>query len=111
MNSAVWQLWTNPCMQLCHCESHDRGSYLRGTSYLSTGKSAGRLRDNDALEDVLSLMAHDTLLFLSSSGRAFSVKAHKVPEASRTAAGTAVSQVRARCCMIVKTTSGPTQRP
>lgn len=59
-----------------------------------TGKSAGRLRDNDALEDVLSLMAHDTLLFLSGSGRAFSVKAHKVPEASRTAAGTAVSQVR-----------------
>eukprot|EP00878_Enallax_costatus_P019373 GHUV01020438.1.p1 GENE.GHUV01020438.1~~GHUV01020438.1.p1 ORF type:complete len:826 (+),score=272.01 GHUV01020438.1:1150-3627(+) len=57
------------------------------------GKSAGRLRDNDALEDVLSVMAHNTLLFLSASGRAFSVKAHKVPEATRTAAGSAVSQV------------------
>jgi hypothetical protein len=58
-----------------------------------TGKSSAKLRDNDALEDLLSLMAHDTLLFLSSAGRAYSVKAHKVPEASRAAAGTSLSQV------------------
>eukprot|EP00775_Hariotina_reticulata_P008929 gene8929-9106_t len=57
------------------------------------GKSSARLRDNDALEDLLSLMAHDTLLFLSSAGRAYSVKAYKVPEASRAAAGSSISQV------------------
>lgn len=57
------------------------------------GKSSGKLRDNDALQDVLSLMAHDTLLFLSAAGRAHSVKAHKVPEASRVASGSSIAQV------------------
>ncbi|KAF6254075.1 DNA topoisomerase [Scenedesmus sp. NREL 46B-D3] len=57
------------------------------------GKSTGKLRDNDALEQVLSLMAHDTLLFLSARGRAHSVKAYRVPEASRAASGSAISQV------------------
>ncbi|WIA34417.1 hypothetical protein OEZ86_012752 [Tetradesmus obliquus] len=57
------------------------------------GKSVGKLRDNDAMEEVLTLMAHDTLLFLSARGRAHSVKAYSVPEASRAASGSAISQV------------------
>eukprot|EP00883_Tetradesmus_obliquus_P009307 jgi/Sobl393_1/20105/SZX79179.1 len=57
------------------------------------GKSVGKLRDNDAMEEVLTLMAHDTLLFLSARGRAHSVKAYRVPEASRAASGSAISQV------------------
>jgi DNA gyrase subunit A len=60
----------------------------------AAGKSIGKLRDNDALEEVMTLMAHDTLLFLSARGRAHSVKAYKVPEASRAASGSAISQVR-----------------
>jgi len=45
------------------------------------------------LDDLLSCRAHDTLLLLSAAGRAHAIKAHKVPEASRTAMGTAIAQV------------------
>ena len=60
------------------------------------GKSGGRLRDTDALEEVVAAMAHDTLLLLGGNGKAYSLKAYKVPEGSRTAAGTALVQVRGR---------------
>ncbi len=38
-------------------------------------------------------MAHDQVLFLSRSGRAHIIRAHKVPEAARTSKGTAIAQV------------------
>jgi len=38
-------------------------------------------------------MTHDSLLLLAASGKAFSVRAWKVPEASRTSSGTAIAQV------------------
>lgn len=38
-------------------------------------------------------MAHDQVLFLTQQGRAHCIPAHKVPEASRTAGGTAIAQV------------------
>ncbi|KAF8061304.1 gyrA [Scenedesmus sp. PABB004] len=60
------------------------------------GKSSGKLRDNDALEVLLSLTAHDSLLFISAVGRAHSVRAHRIPEASRASSGSAIAQARAR---------------
>ncbi|KAI8463558.1 MAG: DNA gyrase, A subunit [Monoraphidium minutum] len=57
------------------------------------GKSGGRLRDNDALEEAVTCTTHDSLLLLAASGKAFAVRAWRVPEASRTSAGTAVAQV------------------
>jgi DNA gyrase/topoisomerase IV subunit A len=61
---------------------------------LSAGKASGKLRDQDVLDELLSCRAHDTLMLLSSTGRAYAIKAHKVPEASRAAMGTPVAQVR-----------------
>lgn len=43
---------------------------------------------------MVACRAHDTLLFVTTSGRAYSTLAYKVPEASRTAGGTAITQVR-----------------
>ena len=57
------------------------------------GQSSGRLRDADVLEEVLAVLAHDTLLVLAGSGRCYALPAYKVPETSRTAAGTAAVQV------------------
>ena len=57
------------------------------------GKASGKLRDQDVLDELLSCRAHDTLLLLSAAGRAYAIKAHKVPEASRTAMGSAIAQV------------------
>lgn len=57
------------------------------------GKSGGRLRDNDALEEAVSCATHDALLLLAASGKAYSLRAWRVPEASRTSAGTSVAQV------------------
>lgn len=61
------------------------------------GKASGKLRDQDVLDELLSCRAHDTLLLLSAAGRAYAIKAHKVPEASRAAMGTPIAQVGGRC--------------
>jgi DNA gyrase/topoisomerase IV subunit A len=58
------------------------------------GKASGKLRDQDVLDELLSCRAHDTLMLLSSTGRAYAIKAHKVPEVSRAAMGTPIAQVR-----------------
>jgi DNA gyrase/topoisomerase IV subunit A len=41
-------------------------------------------------------MAHDSVLLLTSAGRAYCTRAWRIPEASRTSAGTALAQVCAR---------------
>lgn len=75
---------------------------------LPAGKASGKLRDQDVLDELLSCRAHDTLLLLSAAGRAYAIKAHKVPEASRAAMGTPIAQVRAEvlknlCVLCVNT--------
>jgi DNA gyrase subunit A len=57
------------------------------------GMSGGRLREADVLEEVVPAMAHDTLLLLAGSGRCYTLPAYKVPQSTRTAAGTAAVQV------------------
>lgn len=67
------------------------------------GKASGKLRDQDVLDELLSCRAHDTLMLMSSTGRAYAIKAHKVPEASRAAMGTPIAQVRAAApCILFK---------
>ena len=46
--------------------------------------------DNDYIEDLLMTRTHDTIMFFTSLGRVYSMKAYKIPEASRTARGTAI---------------------
>ena len=46
--------------------------------------------DNDYIEDLLMTRTHDTIMFFTSLGRVYSMKAYKIPEASRTSRGTAI---------------------
>lgn len=54
-------------------------------------KGAG-LRENDSVEQVQQVSDHDHILFFTSDGKAFGLKAYQIPEASRTAAGISFSQ-------------------
>lgn len=52
------------------------------------GKSVGKLRVNDTMSDFLVCRAHDHVLYFSDKGIVYSARAYKIPECSRTAAGT-----------------------
>lgn len=54
------------------------------------GITALSKRDEDLVKTLLSCNSHDKLLFFTNTGRAFTLKAYKIPEASRTAMGTAL---------------------
>ena len=66
------------------------GSQARG----GRGKAGAGLRGSeDGVGDVLAARNHDALLFFTRDGRVFSLRAHEVPEASRSAAGTAITKL------------------
>ena len=46
--------------------------------------------DNDYIEDLLMTRTHDYIMFFTSLGRAYRLKAYKIPEASRNSRGTAI---------------------
>lgn len=51
------------------------------------------LKGDDSMAEVLHVMDHDDILFFTKDGSARNLKAYQVPEASRTAAGSAITQV------------------
>ncbi|XP_042059795.1 DNA gyrase subunit A, chloroplastic/mitochondrial-like isoform X1 [Salvia splendens] len=57
------------------------------------GKSVGKLRVNDAMSDFLVCRAHDHVLYFSDKGTVYCARAYKIPECSRTAAGTPLVQI------------------
>ena len=57
------------------------------------GVSATGLREEDYVEQIFTVHSHDDLLFFTDRGRAYSVKCFEIPEASRTARGTAIVNV------------------
>jgi len=61
--------------------------------YYIVGKSGTRLRDEDCLEEVVSANDHDNLLFFTTHGHVYALNAYDIPQASRTASGTAITQV------------------
>lgn len=64
---------------------------MRALGY--AGSKGATLREDDSMSEVLHLMAHDNVLFFTQDGSAHSIKAFKIPEASRTASGSAITQV------------------
>ncbi len=46
--------------------------------------------EGDFIEDLLMTRTHDTIMFFTSLGRVYSMKAYKIPEASRTSRGIAI---------------------
>ncbi|XP_043713637.1 DNA gyrase subunit A, chloroplastic/mitochondrial isoform X1 [Telopea speciosissima] len=57
------------------------------------GKSVGKMRVNDAMSDFIVCHAHDHVLYFSDRGIVYSARAYKIPECSRTAAGTPLVQI------------------
>ncbi|GMI73268.1 DNA GYRASE A [Hibiscus trionum] len=57
------------------------------------GKSVGKLRVNDAMSDFIVCRSHDRVLYFSDRGIVYSAYAFKIPESSRTAAGTPLIQI------------------
>ncbi|MGN6813910.1 MAG: DNA gyrase subunit A [Thermomicrobiales bacterium] len=54
------------------------------------GVSGLTMREEDDVQHILTCNTMDSLLFFTNQGRCYSLKAHEVPEASRTAKGTAI---------------------
>ncbi|XP_030488824.1 DNA gyrase subunit A, chloroplastic/mitochondrial [Cannabis sativa] len=57
------------------------------------GKSVGKLRVNDTMSDFIVCRAHDHVLYFSDKGTVYSARAYKIPECTRTAAGTPLVQI------------------
>ncbi|EIE20608.1 DNA gyrase, A subunit [Coccomyxa subellipsoidea C-169] len=58
------------------------------------GVSGARMREDDTVEEVAHVMDHDTVLFFSPDGICRALKAYQIPQSSRTAAGTPLTQAR-----------------
>ncbi|KAH7667363.1 DNA topoisomerase (ATP-hydrolyzing) protein [Dioscorea alata] len=56
------------------------------------GKSVGKMRVNDLMADFLVCHAHDHILYFSDRGIVYSARAYRIPECTRTAAGTPLVQ-------------------
>lgn len=54
------------------------------------GVTGAKLKDEDAVAHLIHTTAHSYLLFFSTSGKVYRLKAHEVPMASRTARGTSI---------------------
>ncbi|MCK5199154.1 MAG: DNA gyrase subunit A, partial [Spirochaetales bacterium] len=54
------------------------------------GASSAKLKNEDFLEHVFIASTHDYILFVTSAGKAYWIKVHEIPEASRAARGTQI---------------------
>jgi DNA gyrase subunit A len=54
------------------------------------GVTGARLKDEDAVAHLIHTTAHAYLLFFSTRGRVYRLKAHEIPSAGRTARGTSI---------------------
>ncbi|MCO5602907.1 hypothetical protein L7F22_057047 [Adiantum nelumboides] len=57
------------------------------------GKTAGKLKADDALSKFFTCRNHDHLLFFSEKGTVYSTRAYQIPECSRTAMGSPLVQI------------------
>jgi len=57
------------------------------------GVTGARLKDEDAVDHLIHTTAHAYLLFFSTRGRVYRLKAHEIPLAGRTARGTSIKNL------------------
>ncbi|KAL0916129.1 hypothetical protein M5K25_013613 [Dendrobium thyrsiflorum] len=57
------------------------------------GKSVGKMRVNDSMSDFIVCHTHDRILYFSDHGIVYSAPAYRIPECTRTAAGTPLVQL------------------
>ena len=85
------------CVAVLVYQQRNRNQWRELLSCLlgDAGQIGAKLKGNDVVEDVLHVMDHDHVLFFTADGVARSIRAHQIPLASRTALGTAITQVGA----------------
>lgn len=71
------------CKRIALTTYRSQGRGGRGVSALTT-------REDDFVTDILVASTHDYMLFFTTAGRVFRLRVYEIPEASRTARGTAV---------------------
>lgn len=54
------------------------------------GVMGATTKEGDSIEQVMSVMSHDNLMFFTNTGKVFQTKAYEIPESSRTSKGQAV---------------------
>lgn len=54
------------------------------------GVKGGSVKEDDAIDKVLTVMSHDNVLFFTDTGKVFQTKAYEIPISSRTSKGNAV---------------------
>ena len=54
------------------------------------GVTGVTMREEDGVQHIISANTHDSLLIFTNRGRVFSIKAHEIPDAGRTAKGTPI---------------------
>lgn len=57
------------------------------------GMRGAKLKGDDSVDEIVQCLDHDSVLFFTSDGVVRSLKAHQIPQASRTAIGSAITQV------------------
>ncbi|MBQ6449423.1 DNA gyrase subunit A [bacterium] len=62
---------------------------FRAQSRGGKGTAGVKMKEDDMVKCILSVNTHDNLLLFTNLGRVFQLKAHEIPEVSRTAKGTA----------------------
>ncbi len=68
-------------------------SVYKGQKRGGKGLSATNLKEGDFIKDIFIASTHDYILFFSSRGRVYRKKVYEIPEASRTARGSAIINV------------------
>ena len=68
---------------------------LQPTSFRSQkrggkGVKGGSVKEDDAIDKVLTVMSHDNVLFFTDTGKVFQTKAYEIPISSRTSKGNAI---------------------
>ncbi len=54
------------------------------------GVKSGSVKEDDAIDKVLTVMSHDNILFFTDTGKVFQTKAYEIPISSRTSKGNAI---------------------
>ncbi len=67
-----------------------RPDFIRAQKRGGKGVIGFETKEEDVVEQFLSVSTHDNLLFFVNSGKVFQTKAYEIPEASRTAKGKAI---------------------
>lgn len=57
------------------------------------GVTGAKMRQDDTMNEIVHVLAHDRVLFFSNDGRVFCLMAYEIPQSSRAAVGTPIAAV------------------